>query len=91
MIEVRRKLMKKLIIGLCLAVGLVSLAGCQWAAKNAGGSYTINLLEGEKLVNVTWKGGDIWYLTKPMTEEDVAETYEFKEDSAYGVDRKSVV
>lgn len=27
----------------------------------------------------------IWYLTRPMHEDETAETYEFKQDSSYGV------
>ena len=27
----------------------------------------------------------LWYLTKPMTEDDVAETYKFQESSDLGI------
>jgi hypothetical protein len=37
------------------------------------------------LVNVTWKETQIWYLTRNMDSNDVAETYEFHEESSYGV------
>ena len=53
--------------------------------KNWGGEGTINLPKGQKLVNVTWKESQIWYLTKPMDSSDVAETYSFHEESSYGV------
>ena len=36
-------------------------------------------------MNITWKDSDLWYLTKPMTDDDVAETYTFQEDSKMGV------
>jgi hypothetical protein len=53
--------------------------------KAWGGEGTINLPKGKKLVNVTWKETQVWYLTKDMDSNDVAETYEFHEESSYGV------
>jgi len=53
--------------------------------KSWGGEGTIRLPKGKKLVNVTWKETQIWYLTRDMDSNDVAETYEFHEESSYGV------
>ncbi len=53
--------------------------------KNFGGEGTINLPKGRKLVNVTWKENQIWYLTRAMNSNDVAETYKFQEESSWGV------
>lgn len=53
--------------------------------KNFGGEGTINLPKGRKLVNVTWKENQIWYLTRAMNSNDVAETYQFQEESSWGV------
>lgn len=53
--------------------------------KHWGGEGTINLPNGRKLVNVTWKENQIWYLTRPMNSNDVAETYQFHEESSWGV------
>jgi len=53
--------------------------------KNFGGQGTINLPQGRKLVNVTWKETEIWYLTRPMDTIDVAQTYQFQEESSWGV------
>ena len=76
--------MKKILFGL-LALGvLLAMSGCQYSAKHFGGSYTANLPKGEKLVNATWKDDQLWYLTKPMTKDDKAETYKLKEDSTMG-------
>ena len=65
------------------AFAILALASCtdNQRAKNYGGTYTIDLPKGEKLVNVTWKGeSDIWYLTRPMTATDSAVTYTFRQD-----------
>lgn len=69
-----------------LAVG-AGLAGCtqQQRAKKFGGNATIDLSKGKKLINVTWKDDNIWYLTRPMNESDKEETYEFTESSNYGI------
>ena len=53
--------------------------------KSWGGEGTIKLPKGKKLVNVTWKETQVWYLTRPMNSNDVAETYQFQEESSWGV------
>jgi hypothetical protein len=76
--------MKKIVLSLIL---LVSLASCteNQRVKSFGGTGTINLPQGEKLVNVTWKEDHLWTITRPMREGDVAETYKFHEDSSFGI------
>ena len=76
--------MKRLSIFILLAI---SLASCTENArvKSWGGDGTITLPAGRKLVNITWKETQIWYLTRPMNSTDVAETYQFHEESSFGV------
>jgi hypothetical protein len=72
--------MKKLFVVAALALVMVSCTDNQ-RAKSFGGTYSVDLPAGEKLVNVTWKGeSDLWYLTRKMTAKDSAETYTFKQD-----------
>ena len=76
--------MKKII----LAIGVIAMLGScteNNRVKNWGGEGTINLPKGRKLVNVTWKNTQVWYLTRPMTSTDVAETYQFHEESSWGM------
>ncbi len=63
------------------------LAGCtaQERARSFGGDYTLELPQGQKLVNVTWKEDTLWYVVKPMKDGDVAETYTFQADSSWGL------
>ena len=74
----------------CLFLSLVAIAlittSCteNSRVKNWGGEGTINLPAGRKLVNITWKEDQIWYLTRSMTSSDVAETYQFSEESSWG-------
>jgi hypothetical protein len=76
--------MKKLL----LAIGMIVMFGScteNNRVKNWGGEGTINLPKGQKLVTVTWKETQIWYLTRAMDSNDVAQTYSFNEESSWGV------
>lgn len=35
-------------------------------AKNWGGQAEYTLPKGQKLINITWKETNLWYLTRPM-------------------------
>lgn len=52
-------------------------------ARNYGGSETIELNVGDRLVEATWKESDLWYLVKKDTTPPT--TYRFIEKSSYGV------
>jgi uncharacterized lipoprotein YehR (DUF1307 family) len=72
--------MKKILFAVIATLALVSCTD-QQSAKKYGGTAVIDIPKGEKLINVTWKGeSDIWYLTRPMTEKDSAETYTFHQE-----------
>jgi len=76
--------MKKLFLAIVMGVVVTSCTENN-RVKNWGGEGNINLPKGRKLVNVTWKETEIWYLTRPMDSNDVAETYQFQEESSWGV------
>lgn len=69
------------IIGLCAFI----LFTKQSRVKNFGGEMTYDLDVNQKLIEVTWKDNDLWILTKDMSNNDVAESYTFKESSSTGV------
>ena len=80
--------MKKKILALLLSVGVLSsLTGCnQMLTRSFGGEMTIDLPKDTKLEMITWKDDDsLWYLTRPMTETDIAESYTFQQQSEFGV------
>lgn len=60
-------------------------------AKTFGGTASTTLDHGMKLVNVTWKNSNLWYLVRPMRPGEVAERYEFREDSTFGALKGTVV
>lgn len=76
--------MKKVFLAILLGVMVTSCTENN-RVKNWGGEGTLNLPQGRKLVNVTWKENQIWYLTRPMDSTDKAETYQFHEESSWGV------
>lgn len=53
--------------------------------KNFGGTVTIELEPGEKLEEITWKDDSIWYLTRPMRDDETAEIHTFSQSSPMGV------
>lgn len=54
-------------------------------ARSLGGEAEVNLPSGQKLVTATWKESSLWYLTRPMRQDERPESYTFKEESGYGV------
>jgi hypothetical protein len=75
--------------GLLLAT--VMSAGCQQAcARQFGGTTTVNLPAGRKLVNATWKESNIWYLHRPMRAGEQPEDTTFSESSETGMLQGSV-
>lgn len=63
----------------------MSLVGCQSATRSLGGSTEIKLEPNTKLELITWKDDSLWYLTRPMTEDDIVETHTYQQQSEFGV------
>lgn len=77
--------MKKLILASIVAISILFLSGCQSVTRNMGGSTTIKLDPGLKLEEITWKDDNLWYLTRPMRDDEKAETHTFQESSNIGI------
>ena len=82
--------MKKAIYILLLSAAVVSFTGCQSTARNLGGDITLELEPGLKLEEITWKEDSLWYLTRPMREDEKPETHVFKQSRDWGVFEGSV-
>jgi len=64
----------------------VTFTSCEnFMTRNFGGSQTIELQPGQKLVNVTWKKNQVWILTETRLDSIKPKTYKFKEKSNMGV------
>ena len=68
-----------------LALSTTLFSSCQTVTKNWGGDMTINLEPNQKLEEITWKDDSLWYLTRPMTKDDIAETHTFQQQTDFGV------
>lgn len=76
--------MKKIIM-ILLSIMTIGLTGCQRIAKNYGGDISLELEAGLKLEEITWKDDSLWYLTRPMREDELPETHVFQQSSEWGV------
>lgn len=76
-----------------LIAGLITMASCteQIRARAYGGTSKLSLPAGKKLLLLTWKDADLWYLTRDRKPGETAETYEFKESSTFGQMQGTVV
>ena len=88
--------MKKLLGMFIVAITLVTIMyGCteNQMARNFGGTETIVLPKGRRLVNLTWKGdkgaANLWILTKEDTTKPT--TYYFEEKSDMGMMEGKVI
>lgn len=76
--------MKKIIM-ILLSIMTIGLIGCQGIAKNYGGDISLELEAGLKLEEITWKDDSLWYLTRPMREDELPETHVFRQSSEWGI------
>ena len=69
-----------------LMVAVLMLTSCEnLVTREFGGSQTIKLEKGQRLVEITFKDHDLWILTEPMDSDYVPKTKMFYEDSNFGV------
>jgi uncharacterized lipoprotein NlpE involved in copper resistance len=66
--------MKKALTTLAL-VSVCILVGCKNEYQSVDRNITVEMVKGQKLVEFSWDRGTVWILSKPMTSNDVAETY----------------
>ena len=77
--------MKKIIFCLLAFAMLIAFESCNSCTRNWGGSTTIKLEPGEKLIEATWKNNNIWYLVEPMEDDYEPQVKQFKESSNAGL------
>jgi len=82
--------MKKILLILFLAAVLLSSCTEQFRAKNWGGSMTVEIDPGYKLVEATWKEDNLWVLIEPMEEGYQPKDKIFKESSSFGLVEGSI-
>jgi hypothetical protein len=79
---------KKYMIAVLALSATFLLSGCQEMTRHWGGTSTVNLPAGKKLVpyTVQWEpqSSDLWYLLEDAPADYKPKTYEFRETSNYG-------
>lgn len=56
-----------------------------YVTRELGGSQTITLEKGQRLMEITFKRNDLWILTEPMDSDYVPKTKTFYENSNFGI------
>lgn len=82
--------MKKFILLIGLGLGFCSCTE-QMLTREFGGTMTINLPAGQELMEATWKDDNLFYLTRPMSNDYVPTKKTFQESSSYGMMESTVV
>lgn len=72
-----------IVIFICILLALANYS--HNSVKELGGDMTIELEAGQKLEEITWKDDSLWYLTRPMRDDETAETHVFQQDRSLGV------
>lgn len=86
--------MKKKLLSIALvAVLLSTLFSCteNSRARQFGGTMIVDLPKGEKLLMVTWKEDNLFYLTEPMDSVYTPKTKTFKEKSSFSIMEATVI
>jgi len=85
--------MKKLLFIPASLIFLLAAAACteNQRAKSFGGTATVDVPKGNKLVSATWKEDHLWYLYRPMHENETTETSTLKEASSFGMVQGTVI
>ena len=75
-----------------LMVAALLLTSCEnFTTRNFGGSQTIELEKGQRLVEITFKDNDLWILTEPMDSDYLPKTKTFYEDSNLGMMQGKII
>jgi len=84
--------MKKVFFILAIA-SLFVFSGCtkNQRAKQWGGEATYDLPKGKKLIVVTWKDDNMWYLMRDARSGEKSETYQFVEESSFGLMEGTII
>lgn len=80
-----KKIISLILVVITILSVLLALTGCQGAVRDLGGSMTLNLPKNTKLEMITWKEDSLWYLTRPMKENEEAEVHTFQQSSEFGI------
>lgn len=79
-----------LALAICSAL-LTSACTDNQRARSFGGTATVDLPEGRKLVTASFKQDNLWLLTRAAKAGEAPETFELIEDSSFGMMNGKVI
>lgn len=82
--------MKKIIAVIIISLSLSSCTE-NYRARKFGGTTTINVERGKKVMMATWKEDDLFYMTEDMEEDYIPHNKELIESSSWGVIESKVI
>lgn len=82
--------MKNIIAIIIIFLGFSSCTE-NYRARNFGGTTTINVEKGKKVMMATWKGDDLFYMVEDMEEDYIPHDKELIESSSWGVIESNVI
>lgn len=79
--------MRTVLVIICVFSIAFCLSACteQELVRYYGGSMEVKLEPNVKLEEITWKDDSLWYLTRPMREDEEPETHTFQQQSSTGI------
>ena len=83
--------MKKILFALTLIILLFTGCTKNQMARKYGGTMTIKLEPGQRLMEATWKDNNLLYLNETMDSDYEPKTKTFHEDSNFGVIESTVI
>jgi len=85
-LKINNNCMKKV---LYVVLGVIMITSCtdNQRARSWGGTEEVSLKKNEVLMNITWKGDDMWVLTKDTTTGEC----HFREHSSFGIIEGEIV
>ena len=86
-----KKIKSVIIVSILMVLLAIGASGCGTVVRTFGGTEKLDLPIGQKFVNASWKEKDLWYITKPMTKDGIAETYTYTCSSNFGIIQGTVI
>ena len=85
--------MKKITFCLLILCSIITLSSCTENQRDRtfGGTATIKVEKGKKVMMATWKGDDLFYMVEDMEENYIPHDKTLIESSNYGVIESKVV
>ena len=87
------RIFKEILISVVVMIIVFSvLTGCDSTrARTLGGTLTVELDANVKLLDVDWTESGLWYLVRPMRDDEFPEIYTYQEKTDSGIMQGKVI